>query len=177
MDLEVPITREKLLLLLFHFYSLMSSVLQGVKLISLQMTGVVLTTRWCCTYRFTIHTHWTLREKETEKDSNEFLWLCTCTFDLNFLLRLFLPNSDLHLSKMAIWIRPGGDLVLYIGCFLDGGRSKCKPAVDCKKGARFKQIQCLEMSGIHHQREVCHCTYDVFIKNDEVKKKKVTCMD
>ncbi len=37
------------------------------------------------------------------------------------------------------------DLVLCISCWLDGGRSECELAVDCKEGLVFKSTKWLEL--------------------------------
>lgn len=46
------------------------------------------------------------------------------------------------------------DLVPLIGCWLDGGISKCELIVDCRKGAEFKQTK----------RLVQHTSYDISIQ-------------
>ncbi len=72
---------------------------------------------------------------------------CNLGFVLYLWIELWFNGNDMTFSSVL-------DLVQFIGCWLDEGRSKCELAVDCQKRVVFKQTKWLEKSGIHHQTDV-----------------------
>lgn len=70
--------------------------------------------------------------------------------DIFFWIVMYIQLKQIIEKENVEW-----DLVLFMGCWLDAGRSECKFAVSCK-------------SGMCHQRAVSHFTgglsYDILMK-------------
>ncbi len=90
----------------------------------------------------------------------------------------------IQLKEIIEKVNVGWDLVLFMGCWLDAGRSECEFAVSCKKGMGLCRLKKVEKSGMSHQREVCRFTgrmsYDILMKKKlrwNLKKKKMKRVD
>lgn len=68
--------------------------------------------------------------------------------------QIFCIVMYIQLKQIIEKVNVGWDLVLFVGCWLDAGRSECKFAVSCKKGMGLCWLKKVEKSGNSPERSL-----------------------